>query len=390
MFMRHSMTEDRAQKHFRQLMSELPPPFSVERYSRPSGPKIKIKVPVASTSHIPPAKATARPQTPPPAPAPKVVAAPAQAASATTVKSSPTSTSTGKTKAAALKPPAPKPAVVSKPSAPAPAPKVIAAKAVEPKVLRSSVTTKPPPAAVPLPPTPAPTLPAINGHKAVYGAVVAPHPAAPLLPTTAPFSQYSTPAHTPGATIAPLPAPAPAAPSTRSQVAALAQTQAKPVRQSPAAPPAHQLEYIHMRSMPRGRPFLLHHRDGVKSWSIRFGPEEQSLSISDITFLHDDDEDSSGDEDDMETDVEPVAKPKRGRGRPPKPKTGAAKVKVRTSKKKTKFGEIQVKLNGMPKEAEEKGKDTWCIPMPVGSSTVEVGEQGGLIWKIYVYRIAQG
>ncbi len=353
-------------------MSELPAPFAIDRYAKPSGPKIKIKMPVASTSRLPPTQSPAAP--------PKAL----PAITTTIPAAQPTKTSTSG-KASTSKPtPAPPTikAVANSTPAHPPTPKMVAAKAIEPKALRSSTISRPPAAAsnaaTPL------SQPPVNGINAAPASSATPAPQ----PVATTFTQYSTPAQAtaPAATVTPA-APT-ATVTTRSQVAALAQTQAKTVSHSPVPPPpAHQLDYVRLQSVPRGRLFLLSHRDGVKSWAIRLGPEEQTLSISDVTFIQDED-DSSGDEDDMEVDNQPAAKPKRGRGRPPKTKseTAVTKVKSKGGKKKPKLGEIQVKLNGQVKDVD--GKDTWNISVPVGNSTLEVGEKGGLIWKVYTQRVA--
>ncbi|KAF9041781.1 Bromodomain-containing protein [Hymenopellis radicata] len=368
------------QKEFRHLMSELPAPFAIDRYAKPSGPKIKIKMPVASTSRLPPTQSAAAP----PKPLPATTTIPAQPAAQPTKPSTSGKASTSKPTPA---PPTTKPVATSTPAHPpapkAPAPKTVAAKAIEPKALRSSTVSKPPAAAsnaaTPL------SQPPVNGTK------VAPAPPATPAPrpvAAATFSHLSTPAQAPAAAAASAPTPA-ATVTTRSQVAALAQTQTKTVSHSPAPPaPVHQLDFVRLKSIPRGRPFVLSHRDGVKSWAIRLGPEEQTLSVSNVTFIQDDEDESSGDEDDMEVDDQPAAKPKRGRGRPPKTKseTAGTKVKSKGGKKKPKLGEIQVKLNGQVKDGD--GKDKWNIPVPIGNSTLEVGEKGGLIWKIYTQRVA--
>ena len=87
-------------------------------------------------------------------------------------------------------------------------------------------------------------------------------------------------------------------------------------------------------------------------------------------------------------DAEDQPKKKRGRGRPPKKPDVVAKVKS-TKKKRPKLGELQVKLNGQPvKDAEDTEEGKWTVNVPVGSSTIEVGEKGGLVWKIYAQRVA--
>lgn len=159
----------------------------------------------------------------------------------------------------------------------------------------------------------------------------------------------------------------------------------------------------------------LDHRDGVKSWVVRLVPGESSIILSNITFLGDnEDEASSAEEDDvekdeeydMDVDAEPgsaspsknVSRKKgkgRGRGRPPKASTLAAKaaatkVTKATKKKPTsKLGEIQLKLNNFVVKEQPDTEGEWNIYLPIGTSTIEVGEIGGMLWKIYTERLAE-
>ena len=149
------------------------------------------------------------------------------------------------------------------------------------------------------------------------------------------------------------------------------------------------------------------YRDGVKSWAIRLGIGESKLQISDVTWLNqhlDDDEDSSEEEqeeeeeeDEMEVDATPV---KRGPGRPRKkgkrpgrPTRVSARVATLKSGKKdsqaksTKPGPVQIKLNGTLVSEESEHSGTWEISLPPGYGVVEMGEEGGMVWKLYVDRV---
>lgn len=113
-----------------------------------------------------------------------------------------------------------------------------------------------------------------------------------------------------------------------------------------------------------------------------------------------DEEESSGgeeevdDEDAMDVDAamkNGKKKVKRGRGRPPKVPKGGGGVKVkpvRPTKKKPKLGEVQVKINGSVVQELEGHSSKWSVDVPLGSNTLEMGEKGGLIWKVYTQRMA--
>lgn len=149
------------------------------------------------------------------------------------------------------------------------------------------------------------------------------------------------------------------------------------------------------------------YRDGVKSWAIRLGAGESKLSISDVSWLNqhlDDDEESSEEEqeeeeeeDEMEVDTTPV---KRGPGRPRKkgkrvgrPTRTSARVATMKSGKKdsqtksSKPGDVQIKLNGSLVNEESEHAGQWQVSLPPGYSVVEMGEEGGMVWKLYVDRV---
>lgn len=248
----------------------------------------------------------------------------------------------------------------------------------------------------------------------------------PIAPIPQPPAQTvsfinATPSHYPRAPYAPTPpihTPNPVIPSAPPPMIQTNSVPAYSTSQSPAPvvlPLSHQLKSISLRIQPRGRHLTLDHRDGVKSWVVRLVPGESSIILSNITFLGDnEDEASSAEEDDvekdeeydMDVDAEPgsaspsknVSRKKgkgRGRGRPPKASTLAAKaaatkVTKATKKKPTsKLGEIQLKLNNFVVKEQPDTEGEWNIYLPIGTSTIEVGEIGGMLWKIYTERLAE-
>ncbi|KAK0505705.1 RSC complex protein [Armillaria luteobubalina] len=343
---------------FRRLMSDLPPPFTIERYSKPTTTKIKIKVPGAA-SNTSGTKATASqptPSAPIPAPEPTLPHTSTIAVRAPPVKST------------------------SVPSPPQPTPKP-AAPAV---VARAAVQAPAPPASAPM------ATPASSST----------HPFIFINSSTPTHAHSNLTKHNPAGTPGSAPSKALATPVVNHQVAVVAQTaQVHSMSKSPAPVHyAHQLSLILIKTEPRGRQFNLDYREGVRSWSILLGPEDKSLRVEEITFMGDEEESSGGeeevdDEDAMDVDAtmkNGKKKVKRGRGRPPKvPKGGGVKAKpVRPTKKKPKLGEVQVKINGSVVQELEGHSSEWSVDVPLGSSTLEMGEKGGLIWKVYTQRMA--
>lgn len=350
---------------FRQLMSDLPPPHSLPQYqlsakikikpqgtkAEPTLPSLTLRVPVPTTN------GTQKSSAPPPRPAP---------------------------------PQQPQPAArrVHQPPPVVPAPSPLPAPAVASPPARPVAKPSPRPAQVSLPPQPA--------------AVPSPlHSVPPHYPPTA-----SVPSNV---RVIPSPAPPmPTAPPASSHVlrASSAQNVAPPVA-APTPPPApplsqHQLKSVKVQVQPRGRTIYLHHTDGVKSWALRMLPGETRIVVSDVVFQtpHDEDDDESSDDDegdeedydeDMAVDTSPRNGKKKGkgrkRGRPTRASTRQATNAKSAKKKSSKPGEVQLKVNGLVirEQAEQAGE--WDIHLPMGSNTLEVGEVGGLIWKVYAERV---
>lgn len=272
------------------------------------------------------------------------------------------------------------------------APSEMVAPATKAPKFQSKSQTQPP-AKAPTPQAPAQGVSFINATPSHY-------PRAPYVPPP--------PAHTPGPTTTSTTPPVFHPPPVLNSYSA---------SQSPAPvvlPLNRQLRSINLRIQPTGRVLSLDHRDGVKGWAVRLGSGESSIIISNILYLGDDDEEESSadeneaekNEDDMDVDVESGSvSPKsnrrkgkgRGRGRPPKAgslaaakaaQAAATKASKASKKKPTKVSEIQLKLNNFVVKEQSDTPGEWNIHLPVGSSTIEVGEVGGMIWKVYAERLA--
>ncbi|KAJ7754944.1 RSC complex protein [Mycena maculata] len=353
---------------FRQLMSDLPPPFTVPRYQKSSTAKIKIKMPAAST-----AAAAGPSSSPPSASVPPVVL---RVPGATTAKAS-----------TPVQAPAPLPT-------PTPPPPKAASPALPPNTL---------------PPN---TLPSTNMIQ------VAHQPAVPaptyVNTTTATFAHYPNASSygLPVASPAPTPTPAPAPVQAPAPVPTPAKTMPVSHSNSPAPPPihpAHMLKGVALTTEPAKRPFMLDCADGVKTWAMRLGPGERALSVADVTYMGNEEESSSeedeseeseeSDEDDDMDGEGPMKNGKRnvkgkgkgrGRGKKSAAATAAAKAlhAARVARREArKIGEVQVKLNGfvVAEKADKPGQ--WLVDLQVGTNVLEVGEKGGLIWKVYAERL---
>lgn len=148
----------------------------------------------------------------------------------------------------------------------------------------------------------------------------------------------------------------------------------------------------------------LDHRDGVKSWAIRLGQAESSISVAKILFLADEEEeplsDDDADEEEEEiSDAEPSprngkGKAKRGRGRPKGTTRAAGKPKV-TRNKPTLQKEttplqdnVKIVLNGSVVQRKDDHDGEWTMELRLGPNVLEVGEEGGMVWKVYLERVA--
>jgi hypothetical protein len=211
--------------------------------------------------------------------------------------------------------------------------------------------------------------------------------------------------------VTPTVAPAPAV-LRASSVLNTSQTRPPTPASQVVYPLSRQLKSVNVQIQPNHRRLRLDHRDGVKTWFVRLVPGESSLLVSDVTYMEEEEEESSGDEhpdaekeeDDDSMDVDHEVSPSketrkkgkaRGRGRPPKAMLAAkaqaaATVKAAKSAKKKvsqKPEDIQLKLNNFIVTEQPEKPGEWNVCLVTGSNVIEIGEAGGMIWKLYAERI---
>ncbi|KAI0714860.1 Bromodomain-containing protein [Earliella scabrosa] len=399
-------------EHFRKLMADLPEPFSIPAYanSRAHPTKIKLKVPAL------------QPPVQPPQPIP--IAAPAPS-----LPSSNSIVVRGGNTATTSSAPVPAPSKKDLPSAaPAPSPRpppAVKAQSATPAIppppapapAQASSTTPRAPALAPIPSLPTNTP---QAQKSVQVSTLQPQARAQPVPAAAhnalspfyPNAVYQPPALTPAPPKAPSTSPAipvvsiPSVAATPAAAPAPPAASAAPVtRPSPVTVTqyAHPLKHAIITTLPHCRRLVLHHADGVRSWAMRLSGHETTIVVSAVTFLDQpgDEEESSGDdepkaqeEEEEEAEEAPPVK-KRGPGRPRKRRRGkAAGANSGSPKKKsgkgkaveTRPGEVQVKLNGVLIPAGEN--EMWEVLVPFGVSQLEIGEKGGMVWRVYLDRAA--
>lgn len=350
-------------------MSDLPAPHSLPEYARQSN-KIKIKPQVAQAStSAAPQKPKPEPTLPstvtlrvPGAPPPKVITPQAPPSISAPVPVAHTSS-------------------FALPVAPVRAPPKTAATPA-PKALTPQIARAPAKSATPQPPLPVSFVNATPSHYPNSNYMIPPTAQLPTHTPTPPVLQTTTITNTQPS--APSPAPI-------------------------TLPLNHQLKSIHIRIQPKGRTLTLDQQDGVKSWSLRLGQGETTFIVSDVSFMGEEEDESSDDDDDDDMDVDfeasqtsPKANGRRKgkrRGRPPKAVALAAKAqqaaaaaraaKAQKKREASKIGEVQLKLNGVVISEQTDNPGEWSVYLPVGYNTVEIGEKGGMIWKVYAERPAE-
>ncbi|KAF8625192.1 hypothetical protein AX15_005497 [Amanita polypyramis BW_CC] len=327
--------------YFRQLMSDLPTPFSLPEYSKPTPTRIKIKPQVTAPAE---GQTSASPNITLRVPA---LVSPVAKTSTQAATTSNTSTS------ASL------------------------AQTVVPTSQTATTVHK----QAQLPPT---------------------TPQAAIQSTQAASQATTSYAHYPNALYH---TPTAAAPTPSASIAQGTPNIAQSQSPTPSATSGHQLKYIFLRVQPNNRKICLDYQDGVKSWVMRLSPTETGVLVGEVTFFHDEEEESSAEEEaeqepkqeEEEYNIEEVSTKNGRRKGKSRAKTRAQKAQAKSAaskpkalavkKKVVKIGEVQVKLNGsIIKEEEKDGK--WTVNLPVGSHVLEIGEAGGILWKVYAERLA--
>lgn len=174
--------------------------------------------------------------------------------------------------------------------------------------------------------------------------------------------------------------------------------------------PNHQIKFVKMRVQPQGRSFWLDRREGVRTWAMRLVPGETGLNVDDLVFSGDDEGEESSEGDDEEElkqeedEDDSTSSPKNGKTRNAKvavrrsqraaamptrtTRSTIAKNKIQAKKKEIeKVEEALLKLNGVVVKEKEDAARQWDIGIPVGSNILEVGEKGGLMWKVHIERV---
>lgn len=144
---------------------------------------------------------------------------------------------------------------------------------------------------------------------------------------------------------------------------------------------------------------------------MRLVPGETGLNVDDLVFSGDEGEESSEEDDEEELKQEEededgsTSSPKNSRIRKGKvavrrsqraaavltrtTRSTVAKNKIQAKKKEAeKIEDVLLKLNGVVVKEKEDTTRQWNISLPVGLNILEVGEKGGLMWKVYIERIA--
>ncbi|KIK94150.1 hypothetical protein PAXRUDRAFT_470360 [Paxillus rubicundulus Ve08.2h10] len=382
--------------NFRQLMSDLPSPHALVRYSKTSG-KIKLKVPGTSAGTT--AGGTFHP------PADTAAAKPTQDNAATSSSLTlrlPGSGTIAKSLVQApesLRPATPNPTVLPVTVVPAsvPKPPAISTPASATPIVPTTSSRIP----TPVPVSTTPTVPSLPK-------VIAPSPQVAVQPPqhvpTAQCTHYPNATYHQTAQAVATPQPSTSTTTPVDQTRTVHSVSRSP---APSLSGHRLLKEVSLTTKPQGRPLWLDHRDGVKSWAVRLGQGEKSLSVAEVKFFGDEDRDSSDEDADVndvdeeeqeEEEEEPIPK-KRGRGRPPKNPKAKAKAMAAAKKadlalKKPPKGptpsreSIQIILNGTLISGKPDQEGVWDVELQVGTNVLEVGEKGGHIWKVYLERMS--
>jgi len=175
--------------------------------------------------------------------------------------------------------------------------------------------------------------------------------------------------------------------------------------------PDHQIKSVKMQIQPQGRSFWLDRREGVKTWAMRLVPGETGLNVDDLVFSGDDESEESSEGDDEEElkqeeedEDDSISSPKNSKTRNIKvavrrsqrtvavptrtTRSTIAKNKIQEKKKEIeKVEEVLLKLNGVVVKEKEDAARQWNMGIPAGSNVLEVGEKGGLMWKVHIERV---
>lgn len=138
---------------------------------------------------------------------------------------------------------------------------------------------------------------------------------------------------------------------------------------------------------------------------MRLLPGEDTVSIGEVRLLRPDNvaDESEDSESDSEAEEEAsLPAQKRGRGRPKATsaiKTAAAEKAARRAARAARraspvpSADFKLTLNGIPttksgiNSNNQEDGPKWDLEMPKGINIIEMGEEGGMSWKVYVERV---
>lgn len=120
---------------------------------------------------------------------------------------------------------------------------------------------------------------------------------------------------------------------------------------------------------------------------MRLNGSETGIILSNVTLLYMLEDGSSGDDEQDGEEGTALAKgKKRGRSARKRGKAAEAAKKAKGKAPESGGGGMQATLNGAVVAGKESGE--WEVPLPVGISVLELGEKGGMVWKVYLDRAA--
>lgn len=160
---------------------------------------------------------------------------------------------------------------------------------------------------------------------------------------------------------------------------------------TPATRYVHTLRHAVITTVPLLRRLVLHHEDGTRTWTMRLHGSETGIILSNVTLLYMLDESSSEDEEfDGEDDASPTKGKKRGGPARKGGKASEAAEKAKAKERATQpaYDNVRAKLNGVVVEYTMGREDVWEMSLPPGISVLEFGQKGGMVWKVYLDRVA--
>ncbi|KAF8527560.1 Bromodomain-containing protein [Hysterangium stoloniferum] len=158
----------------------------------------------------------------------------------------------------------------------------------------------------------------------------------------------------------------------------------------------HPLRSITLRTLPLGRTLRLDSSEGVRTWVLRLGKGELTVDIRDVRFfeVEESDEEEQDDEEATRNDDDngEAKKGDKVNGEAKKSDEVDEEAEKGSEVNGEAKAEVIVKANGLPVNAkvpnQKEGEGVWEVTeLKSGTNILEVGEKAGEIWKIVLQRI---